>query len=416
LQTRLSHIAAVASLALLTACGLGQSAGHELFGLNAPNTGSSVPSQFGYAVADEPQAAIVARQILNQGGNAADAAAAEGFALAVTLPSRAGLGGGGACLIKMPDAKGNMQPPVALLFPAGAPASASGDRPAAIPTLARGLLAIQARYGEMSSSAVIVPAERLAGSAQLSASLENDLLTVGSALLADPAAAGIFAPNGTLLPVNSTFAQPDLATTLEVLRTQSIPGFYFGSFAQTFVAAADSAGGGLTTQDLYSATPQYANPVVGSFKNYAIGSLPVTAAPPEVLPASASFMALDKNGGTVVCVTSMNNLFGTGRFAQGTGILLAASPHSNPTPALAASIAYTANGLAFRAATAGTGQTAAIQANDIALSNALSQTQIAIPDPGRANVISCPGTVPGGEATCTASADPRGQGLAIGGR
>ena len=52
-------------------------------------------------------------------------------------------------------------------------------------------------------------------------------------------------------------------------------------------------------------------------------------------------MALDKNGGTVICVTSMNNLFGTGRIAAGTGVLLAASPHSNPTPDLAASIAYT---------------------------------------------------------------------------
>jgi gamma-glutamyltranspeptidase/glutathione hydrolase len=39
-----------------------------------------------------------------------------------------------------------------------------------------------------------------------------------------------------------------------------------------------------------------------------------------------------------------------------------------------------------------------------------------IPEPGRANIISCPGLVPGGEASCSASADPRGQGLAVGGR
>ena len=61
-----------------------------------------------------------------------------------------------------------MQPPVALYFPACAPAGHGGDRPAAVPALARGLLALQARYGKMPQAAVIVPAERLAGSAQVS--------------------------------------------------------------------------------------------------------------------------------------------------------------------------------------------------------------------------------------------------------
>lgn len=416
MQTRLRHIAAITTLALLAGCGATHSVGHQLFGLNDSAASSGMQTTFGYAVADEPQAAIVARQILNQGGNAADAAAAEGFAQAVTLPSRSGLGGGGACLIKMPDSAGKMQPPVALLFPAGAPAASSGDRPAAVPTLARGLLAMQARYGLLPYASVIVPAERLAANAELSAALETDLQTVGPALLADPAAAAVFAPNGTLLPTNASLTQPDLAATLEVLRTQSVQGFYNGSFAQTLTTAAGAAGGGLTTDDLTAVTPQYANPVIGAAGNYAIASLPTAASAVETLPASAGFMALDKNGGSVICVTSMNNLFGTGRIAAGTGILLAASPHSNPTPDLAASMAYISGNLSFRAASTGTGQAAAAQAANIGLANALNKTQTPIPPPGRANIISCPGLIPGGEATCTASADPQGQGLAIGGR
>jgi len=46
----------------------------------------------GGVAAEEPVAATIARDVLSAGGNAADAAVAAGFAMAVTLPSRVGLG------------------------------------------------------------------------------------------------------------------------------------------------------------------------------------------------------------------------------------------------------------------------------------------------------------------------------------
>lgn len=404
---------------MLTGCGTANTLGHQLFGLDggASSASGAVSSVFGYAVADEPQAALTGRDILNHGGNAVDAAAAEGFAQAVTLPSRGGLGGGGACLIKMPDASGKMQPPVMLSFPAGAPAGNAGNRPAAVPLLARGLLAMQARYGQLPQSAVIVPAERLAGGAQVSQALEADLGVVGNALLADPQAAAIFAPGGQMLAEGTTFQQPDLATTLESLRVNGVNGLYAGDNAAQFASAANAAGGGLTAQDLLNAVPQYGTPGTTSQNGYAVASLPVASSgQDEALPASASFMALDNKGGAVICVTSMNNLFGTGRLAPGTGVLLAASPRSNPTPELAASMAYSPGSAAFRAAASGTGQNEAEDAAQIGLANALTGQNQPVPQPGQANVISCPGTVPGGEASCRASAAPGGNGLAIGGR
>jgi gamma-glutamyltranspeptidase/glutathione hydrolase len=118
----------------------------------------------------------------------------------------------------------------------------------------------------------------------------------------------------------------------------------------------------------------------------------------------------------VACAVTMNNLFGTGRIAAGTGILLAASPRNIPIPVLGGAIAYRPGSGAFRAAVTGTGQGGAAAAVAQGMVNALANVDALVPAPGRANVISCPGLVPGGEGSCTAKADPRGQGLAIGGR
>jgi len=94
---------------------------------------------------------------------------------------------------------------------------------------------------------------------------------------------------------------------------------------------------------------------------------PAETLPP--LPATTTFVTLDREGGAVACALSMDNLFGTGRLAPGVGFLLAASPRGVPLPLLAAAIAT--QGQTFRAAVGGSGQGASGLATAVAMTNAL---------------------------------------------
>ncbi|MFL5335565.1 MAG: gamma-glutamyltransferase, partial [Geminicoccaceae bacterium] len=135
------------------------------------------------------------------------------------------------------------------------------------------------------------------------------------------------------------------------------------------------------------------------------------------LPASTTFLTLDREGNAVACAVTMDNLFGTGRIVPGTGVLLAASPTTAPAPLLTAAIAWNPHLHAFRAEAGGSGQEGAALAAAVALANALRTGQpmpAPVPEPGRANVIACNRYLPGSESSCAWATDPRGSGLATG--
>ena len=92
--------------------------------------------RFGAVASDEPSATIAARNILLEGGTAADAAVALYFTLAVAAPSVASLGAGGVCLVHNPIS-GKVEV-LDFIAPASIDA-AGGESPSAIPTGIRGL-------------------------------------------------------------------------------------------------------------------------------------------------------------------------------------------------------------------------------------------------------------------------------------
>lgn len=457
--------------ASVAGCSTLESVSDAVFG-GGPAIGQegNVSGFLGAVAADEPQAVLAARSVLSAGGNAADAAVAGGLMLTVTLPSRAGIGGGGACLAyKAGKERGAVAE--AIMFTALAPISAAGsDRPAAVPMMARGLFALHARYGSRPFETLISPAEQAARfGVRTSRALARDIGVVAGPLAGDPTAAAVFLRNGAGLAEGAQLTQTELGATLAQIRTAGVGDMYQGSLARKIVEATPFAGGALTLDDLRGGVPKLAPPltlkirgadVVAFLPPPADGGLAAAAAfsvlrdpadaqaanaralsvaaswranggdptaaitapdapapPLPALPASTTLVTLDRDGNAVACAFTMNNLFGTGRMAQQTGILLAASPAWSPPALLSAAIAYNPNLTAFRAAVGGSGQAGAPLATAFALAQTLAGTAAMpnpVPEPGRANVIGCARYLPGADASCTWATDPRGAGLAAG--
>lgn len=246
--------AAVLAIALVSGCG-----SHQV----GKNQASAT---FDAVVADEPQAALVGRDVLMAGGSAADAAVAMYFALSVTLPSQASLGGGGICLSY--NRITNEAQALDFLAPASAQAANAPGRPTAVPGNVRGFFALHGIYGRLRWSQLIAPAENLARfGVPVSRALSNDLAPLESALAREPEMRRLFsAEDGRRMVVEGdTLVQPDLAAVLASIRTSGPTDFYTGPLAAKIVKGAEAAGGSLTMAELADFQPVWRRPLMASF-------------------------------------------------------------------------------------------------------------------------------------------------------
>jgi len=213
-----------------------------------PGLIGSVKGFAGAVVADEPRAATIGRDTLSAGGSAADAAVATYFALSVTMPSTAGLGGGGVCLVHDYES-GDTE--TFEFLPRAAPQGL-----VAVPTSIRGMAALHARYGRLQWAQLLGAAEGLARfGTPMSRALARELETIGPRVLADPEMARVFAPDGVLLGEGQNLLQPQLASTLSRIRQAGGGELYIGQFARQFTESAQAMGAPLTLQALQAAVP-----------------------------------------------------------------------------------------------------------------------------------------------------------------
>jgi gamma-glutamyltranspeptidase/glutathione hydrolase len=251
----------------------------------------------GMVASPEPFATEAGLAILKKGGTAFDAAAAVGFALAVTYPVAGNVGGGGF-LVGI-TAAGQ---PVAIDFRETAPAAASRDmfldsqgnltagastksyRAIGVPGTVDGLLLAVERFGKLKREEVLARAiEQARDGFPISYSLEQSLRSNRDLRRWDASRKAFRLEGDSVGPkLGTVLRQPDLAATLADVARLGRAGFYQGRVADLIVADMKRHGGLITHADLARYRAKERDPFIFRHHGYELITHP--------LPSSGGFV------------------------------------------------------------------------------------------------------------------------------
>ena len=233
-------------------------------------------------------ASDVGIDVLKKGGNAFDAIAATGFALAVTSPANGNIGGGGFLVAHTASGES-----VSLDFREKAPKLAyekmflndngeydrtialESHKSSGVPGTVNGLLKILNDYGSgnLSLQEILAPAINYAENGFiLNRTTARSFNYYRDQFNGDEGTKEIFVKDQEWKQ-GDVIIQKDLAETLKRISTSGNEGFYDGETAELIVKEMNENGGLITKQDLLDYDSVYREPVIGNYKDYKIISM-----------------------------------------------------------------------------------------------------------------------------------------------
>ena len=225
-------------------------------------------------------------EVMQEGGNAIDAAVATGFALAVVHPQAGNLGGGGFMLIRLRDGATHF-----IDFRETAPAKATatlyqdaagkvipglstvGYEAIGVPGSVKGLVYAERHFGKLGLARVLAPAIRLARVGYPLSYGDARLMDHDPRLAEFPDSRRIFQNGGKGWQQGDVFRQPELARTLERIE-QDPDSFYTGKMAQQLADTIQKGGGLITAEDLADYRVIDRQAVTGTYRGLTIISAP----------------------------------------------------------------------------------------------------------------------------------------------
>ncbi|TQV87341.1 gamma-glutamyltransferase [Aliikangiella coralliicola] len=243
----------------------------------------------GMVVSQESRATQAGVKVLEQGGNAVDAAVAVGFALAVTLPRAGNIGGGGFMLIYDNQSKKVN----ALDYREKAPYQSHRDMfldeelnvdkrksrysilSSGVPGTVAGLVEAHRKFGRLPFEKVVQPAIELARRLPVTLSIAQSLNARAEYLSRDPETKRIFVKGkGDSWSVGEDFKQQDLANTLSLIAKSNGDDFYRGKTAKKIVKFFKESGGLITAKDLQDYRAVWRDPISTTLGDYQIFAMP----------------------------------------------------------------------------------------------------------------------------------------------
>ena len=250
--------------------------------------------------------------VLEDGGNAADAAVAASLASCVTETVMTGLLGGGHaiyydaasgrvrnldCFVAVPGL--GAEPREAELLHLDVPFGAElvhyavGPASCAVPGLPAGLAALSSEHGLLPWQRLVEPAVRLARDGVDFPAAHAACLAMLAPVMTMNEGAGIYAPGGELLQAGDRLEQPGLVAALEALADDAA-SVYRGVIATELLALSAERGGLLTRMDLESYEPSWSEPIELGYAGGRLTTRAGLSGIPETVPRLPRLNGLDE--------------------------------------------------------------------------------------------------------------------------
>ena len=253
---------------------------------NIHATRSAVFGRNGMIATSQPMASAAGLKVLQEGGNAIDAAVTAAAVLAVVEPSMTGIGGDLFAIVY--DAKTKT---LHALNASGRSAYAAtpqeyakrgqtrmpgtGVLSVTVPGVVEGWSELLSKYGTLPMSKAVAPAIEYAKNGYaVSEIISGQWKASEKKLAADPVTAATFLPNGHALQAGEIFTNPHLAATLEAVAKGGRDAFYKGAIARAIVADMRKRDGLLDERDFAEHKADWVDPISTTYRGYDVYEMP----------------------------------------------------------------------------------------------------------------------------------------------
>ena len=247
---------------------------------------SPVHAPNGVAATSQPLATSAALRVLDQGGNAIDAAVTAAAVLSVVEPMMTGIGGDMFAIVWLArehrlvalnasGRAGSLMTREELLRRGRTTTIPRGIEAVTVPGALAGWQALLDKFGTIRLAQAVEPAIRYAESGfVVTPVIAEDWASQTSILRRDAGARSTFLRDSQPPRAGDWFVNADYARTLRQVATEGPAALYGGSLGRRIVDRVKELGGFITLDDLRENAPTWVTPISVNFKGYRVWEMP----------------------------------------------------------------------------------------------------------------------------------------------